>query len=284
VTAASTRRYAIILLLFNIAKGAVMAATRIIYMICLNLCQFAILDKTTFPQGTEGLDPAYSSFVGMVFFAVKYRHPVITSLLVRHEEQQQRGLGNVPGGGGDSAAGDNTTRHCELPKVANPQVDGARTVVGSAAPGGSADRGVELVEVEDTANAEVGAPEQASFPHQGVDYHVTSPLFRQAVDKSKHMLRIATSSASRFDMPQNAHRGIDQGAVELVMDMHTMHGQGFFFGRGFKFAGIGRMGAAHEDHLALRRMGKVGGCAREGAPFSMENTQGACKLNLGGRV
>jgi len=182
LTAAPTRRYAIILLLFNIAKGAVMAATRIIYMICLNLCQFAILDKTTFPQGTEGLDPAYSSFVGMVFFAVKYRHPVITSLLVRHkpqqhdaqqhaEEQQQWGLGNVPGGGGDSAAGDNTTRHCELPKVANPQVDGARTVVGSAAPGGSADRGVELVGVEDTANAEVGAPEQASFPHQGVDYH-----------------------------------------------------------------------------------------------------------------
>ena len=82
-------------------------------------------------------------------------------------------------------------------------------------------------------------------------------------------------------MPQKAHRGIDQGAVELEMDMH---GQGFFFGRGFKFAGTGRMGAAHEDHLALRRMGKVGGWGGEGAPFSMENTQGACKLNLGGRV
>ena len=82
--------YATIMLLFNIAKGAALAATRIAYMICLNLCQFAIVDKTSFPQGTEGMDPAYSSFVGMVFFAVKYRNPVLLSLSSRHESKTER--------------------------------------------------------------------------------------------------------------------------------------------------------------------------------------------------
>ena len=86
--------YATIMLLFNIAKGAALAATRIAYMICLNLCQFAIVDKTSFPQGTEGMDPAYSSFVGMVFFAVKYRNPVLLSLAARHRSKTERQHGS----------------------------------------------------------------------------------------------------------------------------------------------------------------------------------------------
>ena len=55
--------YAIVMLLFNLAKGAALAASRIVYMIFLNFGQFAIIDKTSFPAGTEGMDPAYSGCV-----------------------------------------------------------------------------------------------------------------------------------------------------------------------------------------------------------------------------
>ena len=80
--------YACFMLVFNIAKGAALAVTRIVYMVLLNLCQFAIVDKTVFPQGTEGMDPAYSSFMGTVHFACKYRHPIVTSLFLRFLEEQ----------------------------------------------------------------------------------------------------------------------------------------------------------------------------------------------------
>ncbi len=74
--------YACVMLVFNIAKGAALAVTRIVYMVLLNFCQFAIVDKTVFPLGTEGMDPAYASFVGTVHFASKYRHPIVTSLFL----------------------------------------------------------------------------------------------------------------------------------------------------------------------------------------------------------
>jgi len=78
--------YAVIMLLFNLAKGAALAASRILYMQVMNFCQFAIIDKTTFPTGYEGMDPAYSSFVSLVYFTSKYRNPLITSLCVRFQE------------------------------------------------------------------------------------------------------------------------------------------------------------------------------------------------------
>ena len=74
--------YACVMLVFNITKGAALAVTRIVYMVLLNFCQFAIVDKTVFPLGTEGMDPAYASFVGTVHFASKYRHPIVTSLFL----------------------------------------------------------------------------------------------------------------------------------------------------------------------------------------------------------
>ena len=106
--------YAITMLLFNLAKGAALATSRIIYMIFLNFCQvrpcreqlcsdasatfdgeieqtqFAILDKTTFPKGTEGMDPAFSSYVALVHFTCKYRSPFTTSLFSRHLCQLKR--------------------------------------------------------------------------------------------------------------------------------------------------------------------------------------------------
>ena len=39
-----------------------------------------------FPPGTEGMDPAFSSFAATVNFTCKYRHPILTALFVRHEE------------------------------------------------------------------------------------------------------------------------------------------------------------------------------------------------------
>jgi hypothetical protein len=80
--------YACVMLVFNIAKGAALAVTRIAYMVLLNLCQVAIVDKTVFPAGTEGMDPAYASFMGTVHFASKYRHPILTSLFLRFFEER----------------------------------------------------------------------------------------------------------------------------------------------------------------------------------------------------
>jgi len=80
-------------------------------MICLNLCQFAIVDKTPFPQGTEDMDPAYSSFVGMVFFAVKYRNPVLLSLAALHKtktERQHASQAHASAQGGERGEGTDT--------------------------------------------------------------------------------------------------------------------------------------------------------------------------------
>jgi hypothetical protein len=79
--------YAVIMLLFNLAKGAALAASRILYMLFLNFCQFAIIDKTSFPTGYESMDPGYSSFLSLVYFTSKYRNPLITTLIMRHVEQ-----------------------------------------------------------------------------------------------------------------------------------------------------------------------------------------------------
>jgi len=75
--------YVTIMLLFNLAKAAALSTMRIIYMILLNICQFAIIDQSHFPEGFQGMDPAYSSFVALVYFTCKYRHPVIYSLYLR---------------------------------------------------------------------------------------------------------------------------------------------------------------------------------------------------------
>lgn len=81
--------YACVMVVFNIAKGAALAITRIVYMILLNFCQFSIVDKTVFPQGTEGMDPAYASFIGTVHYACKYRNPIVTSLFLRFFEERE---------------------------------------------------------------------------------------------------------------------------------------------------------------------------------------------------
>ena len=39
--------YAVLMLLFNLAKGAALATTRILYMVVLNFVRFGILDTTT---------------------------------------------------------------------------------------------------------------------------------------------------------------------------------------------------------------------------------------------
>jgi len=76
--------YAVVMLLFNLAKGAALATTRIIAMLFLNCMRVAVLDETSFPAGAEGKDPAFSAFVATVSHANKYRHPIITSLFLRH--------------------------------------------------------------------------------------------------------------------------------------------------------------------------------------------------------
>jgi len=76
--------YAVFMLLFNLAKGAGLAATRIITMLFLNCLGFAVLDETSFPTGMEGFDPAFSAFVATVHANNKYRHPIIMSLFLRH--------------------------------------------------------------------------------------------------------------------------------------------------------------------------------------------------------
>jgi hypothetical protein len=47
--------YATIMLLFNLAKGAALSTTRIMYLVVLNVCQFAIIDKSHFPEGFQGM-------------------------------------------------------------------------------------------------------------------------------------------------------------------------------------------------------------------------------------
>jgi hypothetical protein len=76
--------YAVIMLLFNLIQGAALATTRIIQMVILNVSRFAVLDQTSFPPGFEGSDYAYSAFVATVWNSNKYRHPIFTSLCVRH--------------------------------------------------------------------------------------------------------------------------------------------------------------------------------------------------------
>jgi hypothetical protein len=76
--------YAVIMLLFNLIQGAALATTRIIQMVMLNVSRFAVLDQTSFPPGFEGNDYAYSAFVATVWNSNKYRHPIFTSLCVRH--------------------------------------------------------------------------------------------------------------------------------------------------------------------------------------------------------
>ena len=81
--------YASVMITFNLAKAAALAATRIMFMNVLNLCQFAIIDSTVFPPGREGMDPAYSSFAALVNFTSKYRNPILTSLFVLHKAAQK---------------------------------------------------------------------------------------------------------------------------------------------------------------------------------------------------
>jgi hypothetical protein len=76
--------YAVVMLLMNLIKGAALATTRIILMVILNVGRFAVLDQSTFPSGFEGHDHAYSAFVATVWNSNKYRHPIFTSLCVRH--------------------------------------------------------------------------------------------------------------------------------------------------------------------------------------------------------
>jgi hypothetical protein len=47
--------YATIMLLFNLAKGAALSTTRIMYLVVLNVCQFAIIDTSHFPEGFQGM-------------------------------------------------------------------------------------------------------------------------------------------------------------------------------------------------------------------------------------
>ena len=82
--------YTVVMLLFNLAKGVALAATRIVYMVFLNFAQFAIIDKTTFPSGMHGMDPAYASFVALVHFTCKYRNPIMLSLFSQHLTERAR--------------------------------------------------------------------------------------------------------------------------------------------------------------------------------------------------
>jgi len=84
------------MLLFNLAKGAVLSASRILYMLFLNFCQFAIIDKTSFPTGYESMDPGYSSFLSLVYFTSKYRNPLITTLIMRHAEDLEEKSDDAP--------------------------------------------------------------------------------------------------------------------------------------------------------------------------------------------
>ena len=66
--------FAVMMLVFNILKGAVLAAMRVVYVLGFNFIQAGILDITVFPEGTEAMDPAYASFASMVYFNSKYRY------------------------------------------------------------------------------------------------------------------------------------------------------------------------------------------------------------------
>jgi len=81
--------YAVLMLLYNLAKGAALATTRIITMIFLNCIRFAVLDETSFPSGFQGMDPAYSAFVATLYHCNKYRNPILTSLFLRHMENAE---------------------------------------------------------------------------------------------------------------------------------------------------------------------------------------------------
>jgi hypothetical protein len=102
--------YAVVMLLFNLAKGAALATTRIIMMVFLNCIRFAILDETSFPSGFEGMDPGYSAFIASVYHCNKYRHPILTSLFIRHvtklkEKKEEEATGSDGTQGADTGAG-----------------------------------------------------------------------------------------------------------------------------------------------------------------------------------
>ena len=99
--------YAVIMLLFNLIKGAALATTRIILMVLLNVSRFAVLDQTSFPSGFEGKDAAYSAFVATAWNSNKYRHPIFTSLCVRHiiylkKKMEEKATGSSVNQGADT--------------------------------------------------------------------------------------------------------------------------------------------------------------------------------------
>jgi hypothetical protein len=105
--------YTVIMLLFNLIKGAALATTRIILMVILNVSRFAVLDQTSFPSGFEGQDYAYSAFVATVWNSNKYRHPIFTSLCVRHiislkKKMEEKATGSDVNQGSDAL---DDTRH-----------------------------------------------------------------------------------------------------------------------------------------------------------------------------
>eukprot|EP00293_Proteomonas_sulcata_P008846 CAMPEP_0184299096 /NCGR_PEP_ID=MMETSP1049-20130417/9770_1 /TAXON_ID=77928 /ORGANISM="Proteomonas sulcata, Strain CCMP704" /LENGTH=342 /DNA_ID=CAMNT_0026609431 /DNA_START=126 /DNA_END=1154 /DNA_ORIENTATION=+ len=69
------------MLLVNLGKGLVHAVMRVGYMMVLSVFQFAILDKTVFPAGYEGLDPGYSAYLSCLYFNHMYRNPVMIAFM-----------------------------------------------------------------------------------------------------------------------------------------------------------------------------------------------------------
>jgi hypothetical protein len=98
--------YAVVMLLFNLAKGAALATSRVIMMVVLNCIRFAILDETSFPSGFQGMDPGYSAFVASVYHCNKYRHPILTSLFIRHVTKLKEKMEEETTGSDGSQAAD----------------------------------------------------------------------------------------------------------------------------------------------------------------------------------